>query len=71
MAVNPMILRYVADLHTETMLAFMCTLTVWRSASTIADMANGIQLGGVGMLGALTKGVVLPSCAASVRFGSS
>ena len=61
-AVNPMFLRYVADLHTETMLVFMCTLTVWFAIGfdERPTVANGIWLGAVGMLAALTKGVVLP-----------
>jgi 4-amino-4-deoxy-L-arabinose transferase-like glycosyltransferase len=61
-ALNPMLLRYVADLHTETMLTFVCTLTVW-CAILFYDrptVRNGIVLGVVGMLAALTKGVLLP-----------
>jgi len=66
MAVNPMILRYVADMHTETMLTFMVTLTVWLAVRfhQRPSVWNGILLGVVGMLAVLTKGVVLPILAA-------
>ncbi len=61
-AVNPMLLRYVADLHTETMLAFFCTLTVWCAIRFYdrSTWQNGVILGVVGMLAAITKGVILP-----------
>lgn len=61
-AVHPMLLRYVGDFHTETMLAFMCILTVWLSIRFYdrPSIPNGLLLGGVGMLAVLTKGVVLP-----------
>jgi 4-amino-4-deoxy-L-arabinose transferase-like glycosyltransferase len=61
-AVHPMLLRYVADLHTETMLVFACTLTVWCAVRfhDRPTVANGILLGAIGMLATLTKGVMLP-----------
>jgi 4-amino-4-deoxy-L-arabinose transferase-like glycosyltransferase len=61
-AVHPMLLRYVADLQTETMLVFACTLAVW-SAIRFYDrptVANGVLLGVIGMLATLTKGIALP-----------
>jgi 4-amino-4-deoxy-L-arabinose transferase-like glycosyltransferase len=61
-ALHPMLLRYVADLHTETLLAFMATLTVWCAVrfDEHSSVKNGILLGVVGMLAALGKGVLLP-----------
>jgi 4-amino-4-deoxy-L-arabinose transferase-like glycosyltransferase len=61
-ALHPMLLRYVADLHTETMLTFMSALTVWCAVrfDERSSVKNGILLGAVGMLAALTKGVLLP-----------
>ena len=61
-ALHPMLLRYVGDLHTETMLVFACTLTVWCMVRfhERPSIANGILLGAVGMLATLTKGVMLP-----------
>lgn len=61
-AVHPMLLRYVPDLNTEPMLAFALTLTVWCTIRFYdrPTIRNGILLGAVGMLGTLTKGVVLP-----------
>jgi 4-amino-4-deoxy-L-arabinose transferase-like glycosyltransferase len=61
-AIHPMLLRYVADLHTETMLTFFCTLMVWRAVRFYdrPTVANGILLGAVGMIATLTKGVMLP-----------
>ena len=61
-ALHPMLLRYVADLHTETMLVFMVTLTVWCAVRFYdrPTVANGILLGAIGMLATLTKGVILP-----------
>jgi 4-amino-4-deoxy-L-arabinose transferase-like glycosyltransferase len=61
-AVHPMLLRYVPDLHMETLLTFACTLTVW-SAIRFYDrptLLNGVILGAVGMGTVLTKGVILP-----------
>lgn len=61
-ALHPMLLRYVADLHMETMLTFLCVLTVWLSVRfhEHPTVVNGILLGAVGMIGTLTKGVILP-----------
>jgi len=61
-AFHPMLLRYVPDLHMETFLTLMCTLTVWTSVRFYDQptVANGILLGVVGMCATLTKGVVLP-----------
>lgn len=61
-AVHPMLLRYVGDFHTETMLTFMCILTVWLAIRfhDRPTVPNGLLLGAVGMLGVLTKGVLLP-----------
>ncbi|MBS0270459.1 MAG: glycosyltransferase family 39 protein [Proteobacteria bacterium] len=61
-ALHPMLLRYVADLHLETFLTFLCVLTVWFSVRfhDQPTAANGILLGAVGMMGTLAKGVILP-----------
>ncbi len=61
-AVHPMLLRYVADLHMETFLTFMCMLTVWMTVRfhERPTVATGVLLGAVGMLATLTKGVILP-----------
>jgi 4-amino-4-deoxy-L-arabinose transferase-like glycosyltransferase len=67
-ALHPMLLRYIPDLHTETMLAFAATLTVWCTIRFYdrPTVTNGVLLGAVGMLGTLTKGVVLPIVVAFV-----
>jgi hypothetical protein len=67
-AVHPMLLRYVPDLHTETMLVFAVTLTVWCAIRFCErpTVGNGVLLGVVGMLATLTKGVVLPVVVAYV-----
>jgi 4-amino-4-deoxy-L-arabinose transferase-like glycosyltransferase len=61
-ALHPMLLRYVADLHTETLLVFLCTLTVWCAIRfhDNPSIQNGSILGAVGMIGAIAKGVLLP-----------
>jgi 4-amino-4-deoxy-L-arabinose transferase-like glycosyltransferase len=61
-ALHPMPLRYVADLHTETLLTFLCMLTVWCAIRFYdrPSVPNGILLGAVGMVGAIAKGVLLP-----------
>lgn len=61
-ALHPMLLRYVADLHMETMLTFLCTLTVWCAVQfhRRPTVSSGIRLGAVGMVTTLTKGVMLP-----------
>jgi 4-amino-4-deoxy-L-arabinose transferase-like glycosyltransferase len=61
-AFHPMLLRYIPDLHMETFLTLMCTLTVWTTVRfhDRPTVANGILVGVVGMCATLTKGVVLP-----------
>ena len=61
-AFHPMLLRYVPDLHMESFLALMCTLTVWTTVRLHErpTVANGILVGVVGMCATLTKGVILP-----------
>jgi 4-amino-4-deoxy-L-arabinose transferase-like glycosyltransferase len=61
-ALHPMLLRYVPDLHTETMLVFASMLTLWCVVRFYdrPSLRNGILLGAVGMLATLTKGVMLP-----------
>jgi len=61
-AVHPMLLRYVGDLHMETILTFLCTLTVWAAVAfhERPTVPNGVRLGAVGMVTTLTKGVMLP-----------
>lgn len=65
-ALHPMLLRYVGDFHNETMLVFMTTATVFCAVRFYdrPTIARGVTLGVVGMLGAITKGVVLPVLAA-------
>ena len=61
-ALHPMLLRYVADLHMESMLTFLCMLTVWAAVRfhDRSTLANGVLLGVIGMITVLTKGVMLP-----------
>ena len=61
-AFHPMLLRYVPDLHMESFLTLMCTLTVWTTVRfhDRPAIANGILVGVVGMCATLTKGVILP-----------
>jgi 4-amino-4-deoxy-L-arabinose transferase-like glycosyltransferase len=61
-AFHPMLLRYVPDLHMESFLTLMCTLTVWTTVRfhDRPTVVNGILVGVVGMCATLTKGVVLP-----------
>jgi 4-amino-4-deoxy-L-arabinose transferase-like glycosyltransferase len=61
-ALHPMLLRYVPDLHMETMLTFLCTLTLWFCVRfhERPTWTNGLLLGAVGMATVLTKGVILP-----------
>jgi 4-amino-4-deoxy-L-arabinose transferase-like glycosyltransferase len=61
-AFHPMLLRYVPDLHMESFLTLMCTLTVWTTVRLHEkpSVVNGILAGVVGMLTTLTKGVMLP-----------
>jgi 4-amino-4-deoxy-L-arabinose transferase-like glycosyltransferase len=61
-AFHPMLLRYVPDLHMESFLTLMCTLTIWTTVRfhERPTVANGILVGAVGMCATLTKGVILP-----------
>src|SRR5262245_49775065 len=61
-AFDSMLLRYVPDLHMESFLTLMCTLTVWTTVRfhDRPSVANGILVGIVGMCATLTKGVMLP-----------
>jgi 4-amino-4-deoxy-L-arabinose transferase-like glycosyltransferase len=61
-AFHPMLLRYINELHTETLLAFLYTLIVWLAIRFYdrPSVRNGIILGAVGMLGVIAKGVILP-----------
>jgi len=61
-ALHPMFLRYVPDLHMESMLIFLCTLTIWATVRfhDRPTLGNGVLLGAVGMITVLTKGVMLP-----------
>ena len=61
-ALHPMLLRYVPDLHMETLLTFVSVLTVWSAVRFHYQptLANGVLLGAVGMGAVLTKGVILP-----------
>jgi 4-amino-4-deoxy-L-arabinose transferase-like glycosyltransferase len=61
-AVHPMLVRYVADLHMETFLTFLCMSTVWFAVRfhERPTVPSGVLLGLVGMLATLTKGVMLP-----------
>lgn len=61
-ALHPMLLRYVPDLHMETLLTFLCMLTIWSTVrfNGRPTVANGVLLGAVGMVTVLTKGVILP-----------
>jgi 4-amino-4-deoxy-L-arabinose transferase-like glycosyltransferase len=61
-ALNPMVLRYVADLQLETLLTFLFTLTVWFSVRFYArpTILGAVLVGLSAGLGSLTKSVVLP-----------
>jgi len=60
-AVHPLMLRYVADLHLETLLTFLFTLTVWSTVRFYErpSVARGVALGISGAAAALTKAVVV------------
>jgi 4-amino-4-deoxy-L-arabinose transferase-like glycosyltransferase len=60
-AFHPIMLRYVADLHLETLLTFLFTLTVWCTVRFYfrPTVANGVLLGSAGAAAALTKAVVV------------
>jgi hypothetical protein len=58
---HPLMLRYVADLHLETLMAFLFTLTVWCTVRFYfrPTAGNGALLGAAGGAAALTKAVVV------------
>jgi len=60
-AVHPSLLRYVPDLHLETLLTFLFTLSIWLSARFFdkPSWQRGIPLGIVWGMASLTKAVVL------------
>jgi 4-amino-4-deoxy-L-arabinose transferase-like glycosyltransferase len=60
-AFNPLLLRYVADLHLETMLTFLVTLNVWNMVrfSERRTVAAGALVGVTAALAGLTKGISL------------
>lgn len=59
--VHPLLLRYVADLHLETVLTFLVTLMVWCSVLLYQrpSLARGIGFGVAAGAATLTKAVVL------------
>jgi len=61
LALHPMMLRYVGDLHLETQLTFMTTLVVWLSVRFYEgpSLHRGAMLGLAAGCAALTKAVVL------------
>lgn len=61
-ALHPMFLRYVPDLHMESMLIFASTLTILMAVRfhERPTWPNGVILGAVGMFAVLTKAVFLP-----------
>ena len=60
-AFNPLPLRYVADLHMETMLTFLVTLSTWTMVRFYErrSFRNGVLVGVIAGVAALTKGVAL------------
>jgi 4-amino-4-deoxy-L-arabinose transferase-like glycosyltransferase len=60
-ALHPLMLRYVADLHLETMLTFLATLMVWCAVRFYAapTVLNGVAFGVAAALATLTKAVFL------------
>jgi 4-amino-4-deoxy-L-arabinose transferase-like glycosyltransferase len=60
-ALHPMMLRYVADLHLETMLIFLYTLMVWTTVRMWErpTVGRGVQVGLASALASLTKAVAL------------
>jgi 4-amino-4-deoxy-L-arabinose transferase-like glycosyltransferase len=60
-ALHPLMLRYVADLHLETLLTFLFTLTVWSTLRFYErpTVTRGVALGAAGAAAALTKAVVM------------
>jgi 4-amino-4-deoxy-L-arabinose transferase-like glycosyltransferase len=68
-AVHPMLLRYVADLHTETLLVFLSVLMTWCAIRFYDEptIKNGFFCGVIGATAAIAKGVLLPF---SLAFGA-
>jgi 4-amino-4-deoxy-L-arabinose transferase-like glycosyltransferase len=60
-ALHPALLRYVSDFHVETLLAFLATLSLWRSVLLLEKptIRNGALFGVFAALGALAKPVLL------------
>lgn len=60
-AAHPMLLRYVGDLHLETLLTFLFTLTIWSSVRFYArpSVGTGALVGASAALASLTKAVVV------------
>jgi 4-amino-4-deoxy-L-arabinose transferase-like glycosyltransferase len=60
-ALHPMLLRYVPDLHLETLFTFLFVLLVWLTERFYrqADLRNGLLLGAVSGLATLTKAVAM------------
>jgi len=58
-ALHPLMLRYVADLHLETLFTFLVTLTIWYSLKFYErpSVTTGVLLGVAGALASLTKAV--------------
>jgi 4-amino-4-deoxy-L-arabinose transferase-like glycosyltransferase len=61
-ALHPMLLRYVPDLHTETLLVFLSVLMTWCAIRFYDSptLKNGFFCGVVGITAAIAKGVLLP-----------
>lgn len=60
-AVHPSLLRYVPDLHLETLLTFLFTLSTWLSCRFYerATLSRGVALGVAWGVASLTKAVVM------------
>lgn len=60
-ALHPALLRYVSDLHLESLFTFMVTLTIWLSErfARLRDVRSGALLGVSFGLATLTKSVIL------------
>jgi 4-amino-4-deoxy-L-arabinose transferase-like glycosyltransferase len=60
-ALHPLTIRYVADLHLETLLTFLFTLMVWGTHRflTRPSLANGALVGAAAALTSLTKAVAV------------
>lgn len=60
-AVHPVLLRYVPDLHLETLFTFLVTLTIWLTErfARLRDIRTGALLGITFGLATLTKSVIL------------